>query len=217
MKRKYKLVLTITPLMVALDQFTKWAVTSHMHLGETIPVIPGFLSWHYLTNEGAAFGMFGDMGDGFRAPFFLVVSLLAVGVVLYYLAKSEDYKMFFPVCLSFVLAGAIGNLADRIRLGHVVDFILVEAGFLGDGAVSTLDKWLGTHYWPSFNVADTLIVIGIIGMAVDLIFFTPVEEKKPEKEADAEASEETDGNNTISADEENYRTLSFTRKSDELE
>lgn len=200
--------------MAALDQVTKWAVTSYMHVGETIPVIPGFLSWHYLTNRGAAFGMFGGMGDGFRAPFFFAVSLLAVLVVLYYLVKSEDHKVFFPVCLSFVLAGAIGNLADRIRLGYVVDFILVEASFLGDSAVSKLDKWFGTHYWPSFNAADTLIVAGIIGMAIDLIFFTPVEEKKSGEEKESDAPEASSRENAVFAEEENHRTLSFRQESD---
>jgi len=210
--------------MAGLDQATKRAVTSSMHLGETITVIPGFLSWHYLTNKGAAFGMFGEMGDGFRAPFFLVISLLAVFVVLYYLVKSEDHKIFFPVCLSFVLAGAIGNLADRIRLGHVVDFVLVEASFLGRGAVSRLDEWFGTHYWPSFNVADTLIVLGIIGMAADLIFFTPIEENKPVEKEGSGATEEKPREKAIPTEEEgdptedeHYNTLSFTQDIDEPE
>jgi len=208
MKRKYKIVLALAPILVIADQFTKWLVYSGMYRGQNIPVIPDFLSWHFLINRGAAFGMFRGLPDGLRGPFFLVVGIAAMAVILYYLVKSADDKIFFPICLTFVLSGAIGNLTDRIRLGYVVDFILVEATFMGQWVVELLDEHFGTHLWPSFNVADSLIVVGIVGMAVDLLFFTPIEEEG-ESESDDASDDEDD-------EEDQYRKLSFTPDDDTL-
>ena len=178
MKRKYIIAIAVMPVLLFFDQLTKWLVLKRMYLGETIPVIPEFLSWHFLVNPGAAFGLFPELPARFRVLFFLVVSICAIAVVIYYLVLSEDNKIFFPIWLSFVLAGALGNLVDRVRFGYVVDFILVEGTFLGASAVDKMDRWFGTHFWPSFNVSDALIVVGIVGMAIDLLLFTPAPEKK---------------------------------------
>ena len=191
MKRKYKIAGALIPVLLFFDQLTKSLVLKRMYLGETIPVIPGFLSWHFLVNPGAAFGFIRELPEKFRAPFFLVVSICAIAVVIYYLVLSEDKKIFFPICLSFVLAGALGNLTDRMHLGYVVDFILVESTFMGTSIVDKMDRWFGTHYWPSFNVSDSLIVVGILGMAVDLFFFTPATEKKSEETPPINTSEPT--------------------------
>ncbi len=200
MKRKYIIVAVLTPLMLLLDQFTKWLVVRHMTLGQTKPIIPEFLSWHYLVNPGAAFGLFRNLPEKFRAPFFLTISAVAILVVVYYLVISDDDKVIFPVCIAFVISGALGNLIDRIRLDYVVDFVLVEATFLGQGAVDILNKWFGTHQWPSFNVADSLIVVGIIGMAIDLIFFMPAEEENQKSEAaDRETDTQEDGHLELSS------------------
>lgn len=192
MKRKYRIVAILAPILIFMDQFTKFIVIRKMFEGQSIPVIDGFLSWHYLTNPGAAFGMFRHLPDSFRSPFFILISFTAIGIIFYYLAKSEDHKVFFPVSLSFVISGAMGNLTDRIRLGHVTDFILVEATFFGERLLAIIDRWPGTRYWPSFNVADSLIVAGIFGMAFDLLFNTPMEEagepeKKPKDQVESSA------------------------------
>ena len=190
MKRKYLIVATLTPFLVFLDQFTKWLVMKHMHVGQSISVIPGLLSWYYLENPGAAFGLFRNMPESFRGYFFPIISIVAILVVLYYLSQSDDEKIFFPVSLAFVIAGAMGNLTDRIRFDKVVDFVLFEATFMGDGVVDTMNRWFNTHSWPSFNVADTLIVVGIFGMSIDLLFFTPFDEDaEDESETTAEESE----------------------------
>ena len=197
MKRKYKIVMALVPIFLFFDQFTKWLVIKRLYLGETIPVVPGFLNWHFLVNPGSAFGFFRNFPGQFRGPFYFLISLCAIAVIIYYLVLSEDSKVFFPVCLSLVLAGALGNLTDRARLGYVVDFILVEATFLGEGTVDKMDRWFGTHYWPSFNAADSLIVVGIIGMAIDLLFFTPAPDKKDAEDKspkDNEALSAEDGN-----------------------
>jgi len=195
MKRKYLIVATLIPFLVFLDQFTKWLVMKHMHVGQSITVIPGLLSWYYLENPGAAFGLFRNLPESFRGSFFPIISIVAILVVLYYLVQSDDEKIFFPVSLAFVISGALGNLIDRIRFDKVVDFVLFEATFMGDGVVDTMNKWFNTHSWPSFNVADTLIVAGIFGMSIDLLFFTPFDkdtEEEPETGQSNDAPDQPD-------------------------
>lgn len=189
MKRKYLIAIVTVPVILALDQWTKYLIRSRMSVGETIPLIRDFFSLHYLTNPGAAFGLFRHMDERYRGIFFLVVSLLAAGMVIYYLVKSEDEKIIFPVSLALVLGGAFGNVTDRIFIGHVTDFLLLEATFMGESAVNFLDKYIGGHYWPSFNVADSAIVVGIISMAIDLVFFT--KENEHEEEDSGQQAAET--------------------------
>ena len=175
MKRKYIITLITVSLTLLADQYTKRLVRSMMSEGESIPIIPDCFSLHYLTNPGAAFGLFREMDERVRSIFFPLVGAIALGLVIYYLIKSEDRKVFFPISLALVMGGAMGNILDRIMFGHVTDFLLFEATFLGNRTVEFLDRYAGGHYWPSFNVSDTSIVIGIFGMAIDLIFFTKEE------------------------------------------
>lgn len=181
MKRKYIIAIVTASMVIFVDQLTKWLVMNRMSMHDTIVVIPNFLSLHYLVNPGAAFGMFRDANENFRRVFFFLVGIFALGLVFYYLIKSDERKNFFPLFLSLVMGGALGNIMDRIRLGEVTDFILLEATFMGEKAVAFLDKTFGTHYWPSFNVADSAIVVGIIGMAIDMLFFEQSDHTKNTK------------------------------------
>lgn len=178
MKRKYIIAIATVSIVIILDQFTKWLVATRLTLHDTIVIIPNFLSLHYLVNPGAAFGMFRDVNEDFRKVFFLLVGIFALGLVFYYLIKSDEKKSFFPFALSLVMGGALGNIIDRIRLGEVTDFILLEATFMGEKVVAFLDKTFGSHYWPSFNVADSAIVVGIISMAIDMFFFEHLDQKE---------------------------------------
>lgn len=178
MKRKYIIALITVSLVLLIDQYTKWLVRMRMVENEGIPILPKFFSLQYLTNPGAAFGLFTRMDERFRGVFFLIVGAVAMTLVIYYLIMSDDRKIIFPISLALVMGGAMGNIIDRIRFGHVTDFLLVEATFLGNGVVTLLDRYLGGHYWPSFNVSDSTIVIGIFGMAIDLLFFTKEESQQ---------------------------------------
>lgn len=178
MKRKYIIAAVTVSVVIILDQLTKWLVATRLSLHDTIVIIPDFLSLHYLVNPGAAFGMLRDVNEDFRKIFFLLVGFFALGLVFYYLIKSDEKKTFFPFTLSLVMGGALGNIIDRVRLGEVTDFILLEATFMGESVVAFLDKTFGSHYWPSFNVADSAIVVGIIGMAVDMFFFEQSSQKE---------------------------------------
>jgi signal peptidase II len=132
--------------VVLLDQITKIWVDKTMRIYDSKPIIAGFLDLHYIRNTGAAFGFLSGSYAGFRIPFFIAVSAVAIGVILFLFHKLEDSEVLMPLALSLVLGGAVGNLVDRIRLGEVIDFILL-------------------HYkafrWPAFNIADIAITVGV--------------------------------------------------------
>lgn len=111
-----------------------------------VKVFEGFWSWRYAENKGAAWSMFARLGDGLRLPFLLGVSVLAVFFILGFVRKLEPDQKLLLVALSLVLGGAIGNLVDRAMFGYVVDFIV----WYYDG-----------FYWPTFNVADVGISVGV--------------------------------------------------------
>jgi signal peptidase II len=158
--------------VMALDQWTKWLVELHLphHAAET--VIPGFLNLTHVRNTGVAFGLFASDGNGTNWTLTILglVALTAVGVY-FWLAPSKDRWLL--VALALVVGGAVGNLIDRIASGAVTDFI---------------DVYVGGHHWPSFNVADSAISIGIVLMAIDS--FRPhrhSDEPHPDDEKPAEA------------------------------
>jgi signal peptidase II len=136
----------VAGIVVLLDQVTKLWVDKTMRVYDTQVIIPGFLDLYYIRNTGAAFGFLSGSQAGFRLPFFILVSIVAVGIILFLFHKLEDSEVTMPLALSLVLGGAIGNLVDRIRLGEVIDFVLL-------------------HYkafrWPAFNVADIAITVGV--------------------------------------------------------
>jgi signal peptidase II len=118
------------------DQLTKFLVSSQLSLGEELTVAGSF-SIHHVQNSGIAFGLFAGAA-------WLVIPLTAAAVVwmLAFFARSGARHPILPVGLGLVIGGSVSNLADRIRLGHVTDF-------------------LDLRYWPAFNLADTFIVVGV--------------------------------------------------------
>ncbi len=104
---------------------------------------------NYVENPGAAWGLFRGFSDGFRNAFFTLISIGAVGFILYYYRKLRDDQRFLQVALAFVLAGAVGNFVDRVARRYVIDFV----------------EWYWWNRpdirWPTFNVADSLIVVGV--------------------------------------------------------
>jgi signal peptidase II len=141
-------------VIIALDQITKSAVTSHFALYDVREVIPGFFNLVYVLNPGAAFGFLADASETFRYIFFTGVTVLAAALIIYYLVKSNPRHPLLAVALTLIFSGAVGNLIDRIRFGAVVDF---------------LDVYVGTAHWPAFNVADSAITVGAILMIWEMI------------------------------------------------
>jgi signal peptidase II len=145
LKRKYFILSATVSAVVLLDYITKAYIDSNMSLHESIVVIGGFLNITYVRNPGAAFSFLASASPGFRSVFFLTVTVLAIILVLYYIAKSKTEEPFMIFALSLILSGALGNFIDRVRLGEVIDFI---------------DVHLDAYHWPAFNVADSAITIG---------------------------------------------------------
>lgn len=127
----------IALFVIILDQYTKYYVQSHMHLGESIPVIENIFHWTYILNDGAAFGMFA----GARYIFIAIAACVVIGIYFF----RKDIAELGPwgtygTCL--FCGGAIGNLIDRAKTGRVVDFF-------------------DFRVWPVFNVADIAICVGV--------------------------------------------------------
>jgi len=134
----------LSAAVVLADQITKWAVLANFAYGERLP-ITGFLNLVLVYNKGAAFSMFAD-ASGWQTPLLIVFALVAAGIVGYLIVKNP-HRRLLCLGLALILAGAVGNLIDRLRYGHVVDFLDFHA--------------MGWH-WPAFNVADSAITIGAV-------------------------------------------------------
>ncbi|MEJ7849074.1 MAG: signal peptidase II [Pyrinomonadaceae bacterium] len=135
-----------------VDQVTKaWAVGT-LRNGDDISVIPGFLNFAYAQNTGVAFSMLDDHGDAGRFGL-SVVAFIAAGLVIYFFWRTPRTDDRVLGALALLLAGIIGNVTDRMRLGFVVDFIDVQ---------------LGSWHYPTFNVADMAIVLGAGLMILDM-------------------------------------------------
>jgi signal peptidase II len=124
-----------------------------------VTVVDGYWDFEYTVNPGAAFGLLSDTDSPYRLPFFVVVSLLAVGVIVYLLREVYDEQKLLIVALSFIGTGAMGNFIDRIRFGHVIDFVVWKYG--------------DQYRWPTFNVADAFITVGVVLMLLEIVFGEP--------------------------------------------
>lgn len=120
-----------------------------------VVVVPDYWDFQYTRNRGAAFSFLADSDSPFRTPFFVIVSLIAVFIIGWILREVALSQQALIWGLSFVASGALGNLIDRVRLGYVVDFVVW--------------KVTDAYRWPTFNVADALICVGVGLMVVEMI------------------------------------------------
>ncbi len=170
---KWRLLAILFVALVTIDQWTKFLAVDRLttaldrgslgervrgfyalrHL-ETLATEPYYVYrplWrmYYVENPGAAWGMFRGLSEGFRNAFFAVISVGAVAFILRYYRKLREDQRFLQLALSFVLAGAVGNFVDRLARRYVIDFV----------------EWYWWNRpdirWPTFNVADSLIVVGV--------------------------------------------------------
>ena len=154
MKRKYWVLLIFCFGILLLDQWTKSLIVQKLSLYQRVEVIQGFFNIIHVRNTGGAFGIFGGEKGGLGSILFVVVSLLAIGSIVYLFIKIKENEKTLALSFSLVLSGAIGNLIDRLRYGEVIDF---------------LDFYLSSTHWPAFNVADSAICIGIGLLALELL------------------------------------------------
>jgi signal peptidase II len=144
----------IAALVVVLDQFTKMLVDHFMSLHESRLLVDGLLRLTYVQNRGAAFGILSEADLPYQSLLFAVVSLAALGAIAAYAWRLPARSRLPQTALALIMGGALGNLLDRARLGHVIDFV---------------DAYWGVHHWPAFNVADSAISIGVVLLVIDIL------------------------------------------------
>jgi len=131
--------LSTVTLVVVMDRLTKILFSNILQVGESIPVIKRVFHFTLVHNTGIAFGLFRD--NGFVFFVIPVIAVVLLGYNLYYYHKVGELDLMYIIGFSLIMGGAIGNLVDRITLGHVIDFIDLRV-------------------WPVFNVADSAITVG---------------------------------------------------------
>ncbi|APH17292.1 signal peptidase II [Clostridium sporogenes] len=137
-------------LGIVLDRISKiWALNT-LASGKDIVIIKNLFSLSYLENRGAAFGIFQN-----RLIFLSLITAIVILGVAYFIVKYKPTSKLLKISLSLIISGAIGNLIDRIYYKFVVDFIMLH--------------YKDVYFFPTFNVADTLVVIGTILLAIYIL------------------------------------------------
>lgn len=148
--------MVVAATIVVADQATKWAIVEWVPLYDRVP-INSFINLTHQKNTGAAFSFLADAG-GWQRWFFIALATIVSAVIAVWIWRiRKEGQVVLSIGLALVLGGAVGNLIDRIRLGHVTDFIQV---------------WFGNWAFPSFNVADAGISVGAALLIIDALFFS---------------------------------------------
>lgn len=140
-----------------------WRFLSHRHpaRGTVVEISRDFWHLKYVENPGAAWGFLSGTGHSFRVPFFLLVSVCAMVFIIAYFRKTTTDQKMLRVALAMVFSGAVGNFLDRVRLGYVIDFVDWH--------------WYDRFTWPTFNIADSFISIGVALLILDMLLHKPSE------------------------------------------
>jgi signal peptidase II len=152
MKIKYALM---TLMVLVLDNGTKYVVSTVLRQGENIEVIRGYFRISYVLNYGVAFGLFAEPQSVWKPYFLAGMAVVAVTVIVIYSARVPANRIFLQMALAVTTGGILGNFADRILHGSVIDFIEVHIR--------------NRFYWPTFNIADSAITIGIAMLLIDTL------------------------------------------------
>ena len=159
--------MVVALVIVIADQVTKWAIVEWVPLYDRVP-INSFVNLTHQKNSGAAFSFLANAGGWQRWFFVVLASAVSVVIAVWIWRIRREGQAILSIGLAFVLGGAVGNLIDRVRLGHVTDFIQV---------------WFGNWAFPSFNVADAGISVGAALLIIDALFFSGREKAAIETEA----------------------------------
>ena len=153
-------LIIIIVAIIALDQWSKWAIKTSFNLYQSKPVIQDLLHFTYVTNDGMAFGLSFPGGK----HVLLIMTILLTGFIVGFLCKEKNGHPLIKYGLALILSGAIGNLIDRLLYGKVVDF---------------LDLMIGNFHWYIFNIADSSVTIGMILFIIHSFY---IEQKKTNDE-----------------------------------
>lgn len=138
-------------VLISLDQWTKQLAVEYLYQQESIEILPGIFELRFLVNRGAAFGIMQNF-----QYFFAVVTCVVLCMIVYCFIRISSHRKYAPLCwlLVLLMAGAVGNLLDRVRLGYVIDFFYFKL----------ID-------FPIFNVADCYVVVSVILLAALILFY----------------------------------------------
>ena len=142
-------------VVIALDRGTKAMVETSLSPWGSVSIIPGFFDLTYVRNPGGVFGIFKGLDAEWRGILFTVVPVAAILMIGAYAWKIPAGRRLTQGSLALILGGAVGNLIDRFRYGHVIDF---------------LDFYWRDYHWPAFNVADSAICVGVAVLMFETLF-----------------------------------------------
>jgi signal peptidase II len=160
MKYKFRF---LTLGVLVLDHVTKWLARTELDPERAIEVIPGYLRISYVSNTGVAFGLFRDLDSPWKPYVLAAMAIVAVVVIFVYSFRMPSSRLLLQSALAVIMGGILGNFVDRILQGYVVDFIEFHIR----------DKF----YWPTFNVADSAITVGIGLLLIDAVKNTEPDEE----------------------------------------
>jgi signal peptidase II len=144
--------------VLVVDQATKILAHAYLPGRGQVEIVPNFFNLWYSRNPGGLFGYFRDWDGPWRTVLLTLLPLIAIGLIAGFIARTDETDRPTLLGLALILGGAIGNLIDRILRGEVVDFLDVYAAH--PALADRLVGWFGTAHWPTFNVADSGIVVG---------------------------------------------------------
>ncbi len=145
--------LWLSVLVIGLDQFTKVLAETMLTYRDPVAIVP-FFNLMLSYNPGAAFSFLSDAG-GWQRWFFVVLALVVTTVITVWMYRLPPGQRWTAAALALVVGGALGNVIDRLVYGHVIDF---------------LDVYVGHWHWPTFNVADSAITVGVAVLIIDGLF-----------------------------------------------
>lgn len=159
--------LSLSLVLILLDQWTKLEIVQRFEYGEKLPITPYF-DLYYLRNYGAAFSFLSDAG-GWQKTFFITLSaIVSLGIIIWLFRYAQKDQKILITAMSLVLAGAIGNVIDRINYGYVVDFASFHSEVLG--TIPLIKYLFPNGRFAAFNVADVAISIGAVLLIIDWWF-----------------------------------------------
>ncbi len=173
MKKFYFSFIWLIAVIFAIDLISKWAVQNSLSYGQVVPLIPNFLNVTLVHNLGAAFSL-GSNGElGWRIVWISVSVLMSFGLSFFYLKKMNSLRTWTRVAVVMIIAGAIGNMIDRIFYWNAI------VGF--DGVIDWIDFQFGSWHFATFNLADSSLVIGVVILILIVIVDSIKEVREKDK------------------------------------
>jgi len=151
---KKKSYFSLILIIIFFDQISKFFIRANFNLYEQIDIFKGFLKIIYIRNSGVVWGLFSGNQNHLVPIIISILSIAALLTVLYIFIKTSPSCRLELISLSFIMGGAVGNIIDRFILGFVVDFI---------------DIYIKSYHWPTFNIADSFISIGIVLLLISVL------------------------------------------------